>query len=265
MLDIVILYLSLFEPSKKLSINNCFFTLSDLLDAVETIGKGEIVMLDEQVHTTGYGSMIERKTLENVEMTVRSHRLSLFFAAPKFIQHNFHYYIETWQMGADKKWDWTRSIHSQWKYTKNIVFSDKGHMLGYVVTMTPPNALLLRQYEAKKDEFIVDVRQMRGGGRYKRVLKKCEFILNDTEFLKKYVFCKSKRLKQLLVNEYLKGPWFSIEEWRTLIDKLDYEIIFNDKFSELRALPRRHQQRQKASDKADDEGADEDDNEARAD
>ena len=229
LLDVVMTYLSFFQPEKELSIDNCFFTLTELLNKVAEIDKGEVIILDEQIHTTGYGSKIEKKALENIEMTVRAHRLSLFFAAPKHISHNYHYFVETWQMGSTAKWDWNIPIEKQWLYTKNIIYSEKGHMLGYFVTTTPKDMGFVKAYEKKKDSFIYDVKGMRGGKRHEFIMGLGNKLLEQKGFIDKYSVVKTKRLKQLLVNYYLKGPMLTIEEWKTLIDWIDFKITFNEK------------------------------------
>lgn len=233
MLDVVMTFLK--NQGKTLSIDNCFFTISDLVNKIENIDRGESVILDEQTHTTGYGSKTERRQLQNIEMTVRAHRLSLFFAAPPFIQHNFHYFLETWQMGSDKKWNWNKSMEEQWKYTKNIISSHRGHMLGYVITTTPSDVGFLKKYEDKKDKFIGDVRKQKGSTRYRLVMKKGDELLNSKKFLVEWVkVYKSKPLRRLICTHYLEGFGFTIAEWGQLVDYIDYRIMIDDKYAAFR-------------------------------
>jgi hypothetical protein len=210
----------------ELTLENWCFTITDLLKVVEKLKITDIFGLDEQIHTSGYGSMIEKNILDNVEMTVRAHKLSFFFSSPKHIIHNYHYYLETWQMGSNKKWDWDKPIEQQWKYTKSIIFDHKDIPIGYVITGKPTNEDFLEKYEKKKSKFIEEIRKRRGSTRYKHILDRAYEIVEDDEFLKRWALCKTKRLKRLLVVVALKGEMMSIEETNMLLDYIDYITNF---------------------------------------
>lgn len=223
-----------FNAYKKMKINldNCTFVINDLLDVVAKLAKGETFILDEQVHTSGYGSNIERMILENIEMTVRQDRLSFFFLAPKYIGHNFHYFLETWQMGSDQPWDFNKSIYDQWKYTRSILFDHRQHMLGYIVTGKPTDEDFLVKYEKKKNQYISKFRQRKGSGRYKHILDRAYKIMADDEFLTKYALAKNKTMKRLLVIIKLEGELISIDELRMLIDYCDFIANFEPSVKE---------------------------------
>lgn len=237
MIDVVMRFVE--KQGKVLSIDNCFFTISDLMSKIENVDKGDVLILDEQVHTTGYGSKTEKNALQNIEMTVRAHRLSLFFAAPPFIQHNFHYFFETWQMGSSKKWNWSMPLEDQWKYTKNIVNSHRGHMLGYVITTSPGDMKFVEKYEKIKDKFIGDVRKQKGSMRYKLVMKKGDELLKNKRFLAEWVKVKSKNLKKLISTHYLEGFGFTTVEWGQLVDYIDYKIAIDNKLIKYRVPDKR--------------------------
>jgi len=219
-----------------LTINNVSFTITDMLNLVSNIEKGGVAILDEQISTSGLGSTIERMALSNIEMTVRAHKLSLFFSSPKFTYHNFHYFLETWEFGSDKKIDWSKPIMEQWKFTKLIVYDSKEHMLGYIITTTPKNKDFLVQYEEKKDKFIMDVKGMRTTRRHETLLNTVYSLVQNDEFLEQYtrlmIGKKPKRLRKLLVLVSLKGQLFAVEEINTLVDYLEYIIEFEPEIME---------------------------------
>lgn len=227
------------EYNKPLSIDSCAFTITDCLKVAEKAKSQDIITLDEQIYTSGYGSTTERRSLENVEMVVGKLGLSFFFIAPKFVRHNFHYFLEVWQMGSEKQWDFEVPIEKQWKYTKSILFNHKGYMLGYIVTSTPKNQTFLKLYEEKKDKFIDEVKSGRGGGRHKVILDRAFDLLSGKikempDFFERYIVLRTKRLKYLLIRVALRGEMLSIEEMRTLVDYCDYTIEFEEKFKEKR-------------------------------
>lgn len=219
--DIVMEYLSYFQPPKKLNIDNCSFTVTDMLKRIGEAEKGETFILDEQVHTSGYGSSVERKALNNIETTVRADKLSLFFAAPSLIRHNFHYYVEVWQMGSLKPWDFNQPITDQWRYTKSILFSHKAHPLGYIITTTPRDKEFLEKYEAKKARFIQNIKEMKSDRRAYMLLEWAKKVLEDKEFISNYIKFKSKDMRKLMISNYL-GKKMSIDELKQVVAYIDY-------------------------------------------
>jgi hypothetical protein len=241
--DLVEDYLNYFDPPKKISIDNVFFTVTDMLEAIETVEKGSVVWLDEQIFTSGYGSTVEKRNLQNIESTVRAHKLSFFFSAPQFIQHNFHYYMETWQMGSDEPWPEnvgklsTENIKGwihHWKYTKSIVYSEKGHMMGYIVTRTPDDKAFLSAYQKKKDKFVTDVRAQKGGQRFMVIERRAHRLLEKPEFLSEFCSTRDNKLRQLACEIHSGGIYMGIQDWRTLVSYIDREIqvIHPDKYQE---------------------------------
>lgn len=231
MLDVIEDFLSYKPEPMKLTLDDVAFTITDMLKLIEKSERGDNRVLDEQIHNTGYGSNIEKQALKNAEMTVRAQKLSFFFAAPVFIPHNFHYFFEVWQMGSVKPWDWEVSIEEQWVYTKNIVYDQRGNMLGYVITNTPSDKDFLEKYEKKKSKFIDNVKKQRSGQRHKVILDKAYELAEHDEFIKKFSLAKTKSLKFLLTKVELKGFMMSIDETKQLIDYIDYVLAFEPKFT----------------------------------
>jgi len=219
-----------YKGLKKIDLDNCCFTINDLLTVVERLEEGGVFILDEQVHTAGYGSQVERHILDNVEMTTRAHKLCFFFLAPKFFVHNFHYFIETWQMGTEGEWDWNKSIDKQWMYTKSILFDHRQHMLGYIITNTPEDKEFLKAYDAKKNNFINEVRMRRGSGRHQYIMDKAYALLEDEIFFERFVRSKGNDLKRLNMLIALKGELMSTDESKMLLSYIKWAIQEEPKF-----------------------------------
>lgn len=213
-------------------IENIHFTLRDMLKDIENAKEGSTHFLDEQVNTSGYGSQIEKMALENLEMTIRKRRINLFFSCPAFVRHNFDFYLETWEMGALKPWNWDIPIHEQWKFSKSIVYDEKDHKIGFIVTGDNPNKELLKAYEQKKDVFLDMIQQRRSSGRFNFYDEKARNFIKNNDFMNMYVRAKNKTLKKLLITEELRGELFSTEEIKLVSEKIDYLINFD---SDIRA------------------------------
>lgn len=192
------------------------------LERVGSIEKGSISILDEQIHTSGTGSSLEKKLLENVEMVVGQQQLSFFFIAPRDIQHVYHYKIETWQKGSSQPWNPKKSLESQWKYTKSIIYNHHAIPFGYIITTTPNDEKFMKEYDIKKNKFIDAVRESKGGVRYMTISREANSMVTDRIFIDEYSTCKNNRLRILTIKEHLHGKQFTSEEMKTLNDKIDY-------------------------------------------
>lgn len=219
-----------YKGMDELPTDNICFTIASLLKVVENLKIGDVFILDEQVHTAGYGSHIERNILENVEMTTRAHKLCFFFLAPRFFVHNYHFFLETWQIGSDKEWSWNKPVEEQWKYTKSVLYDHKNHMLGYIITGTPENKEFMKKYDEKKNEFIEQVRLRRGSGRHQYILDKAYMLLENDTFLRRFVQSRTRRLKRLNMIIALKGELISVEESNMLLDYISWVIEEEPKF-----------------------------------
>jgi hypothetical protein len=233
-----------------LSIRNVCFTVTDMLRAVEDGQKGDLFILDEQIHTHGYGSNVEKNMLVNIERVVRAHKLCFFFIAPEWIPHTYHYYIETYQMGGDSRFDPAKPLEEQWKYTKSILYDNRNAKLGYIITGEPQNKEFLALYNAKKDEFVSTVRSMGGGARDNFVTDTArELVLSDKAislfdltvpmtFREMYKGCKNKMQKLSVINGFiyklLKGRIFSTTELNLLVARIDM-MTFADKLGKRQA------------------------------
>jgi hypothetical protein len=239
-------YLALRKPSQKLKIKNCFFTLTELLDGIEFAEEGDVLILDEQVYTAGYGSRVEAESLENAEMTIRKSGISLFFAAPKQFKHQYHFFFKTWKMGATKPWNFLKPIKNQWKYTKCLVFSSNGDCMGSIITQAPQNTKFLRAYEKKKDKAILAYRKQKGSLRVKFHIRKVQELLKDQTFLTKFVRARTKKLRVDRVSEFLGGVRLSGRETEVVADRIIDEIEFNPKYKEwLEFMPKKFQKSKK--------------------
>jgi len=196
-----------------------------------------------------YGSAVERMGLENVEMTVRAHRLSFFFSAPRLIPHNYMYYFETWSMGSDVPWDWeaiqigSKTIYDYWKYTRLIVYDIKGNIIGHIVTGKPKDEDFLAKYEKKKDNFIVDIRARTGSKRPLYVLDKAYELAEYTDpetnipFLEEFILkAKTADLKTnfvLVTLAKIGGGDLSIDETKKISHYLGYIIAKEEKYKSI--------------------------------
>lgn len=230
----------------ELCIDNVCFTITDILKIIEKGDKGEIYCLDEQRHTYGYGSSVERMGLDNVEMTVRAHKLSFFFSAPRLIPHNYHFYFETWEMGSNEEWDMVKiadgekSIYDYWKYTRLICYDNKGGIIGHIITGAPKDRDFLVKYEEKKDKFINDIRARTGSKRPLYVLDKAYELADYTDpvskiqFLEEFILkAKTADLKTnfvLVTLAKIGGGDLSIDETKKISHYLGYIIAKEDKF-----------------------------------
>ena len=218
---------------KTLKIDNVFFHSSDMLKAIgkEDMDKNEIFILDEQVRTRGHGSRAEIEDLQNIEMTVRQHKLSFFFLAPEFVRHTFHYYTETWQMGSDKPIDLNKDYEKQWKYTKSILYDHRDAMLGYIVTGKPSNIEFLEAYEQKKNLFIEKVRRRKTYGRYAYVKEKSAELALKPGFAKEFQLAKTMTVKKVVVILALEGEAMTTAEINMLVQYLQY-VQFKERSSD---------------------------------
>lgn len=211
------------------TLDHVAFTITELNSLIEGLEHGAIFMLDEQIHTKGYGSRVEMEILENAEMTVRQHGLSFFFLAPKFIQHNFHYILETWCRGSEQPWDFeNKTLEEQWKWTKSILYDHREHMIGYIVTGTPSDTELLKAYDKKKDEFIDKVRKGKGSDRYLIIKQEAADLLADEAFVDNFKMGTTQDFKKFLLIQRLEGKAMSTDEFKMLFAFVDGQIRLAD-------------------------------------
>src|SRR3990167_5123128 len=152
---------------RKLTIGNVGFSLTEILSIAESAEIGSVVIMDEQTKMKGRGSLIEAALLENIERVVRQHKLFFFFLSPRYVSHSYRYLIEIWQPGSERKFDYTKTLEEQWKYTRCIIFNDKQIPVGYMITEAPSDMDFIAEYEKKKSEFIEGIRARQGSGRPK--------------------------------------------------------------------------------------------------
>jgi len=218
--------------SEILTIDHCFYTITELLKNLRNAGEFESRVLDEQVQIAGAGSAIEKRAMQNVEMTVRAQRLSFFFASPAFVPHNCHYFFEVWQAGSLKPWDWDVPMEEQWKYTKNIIYDQKGFMLGYMITGTPRDMEFIGKYNKKKDEFINRVKAQKSGMRFTIIEDQAKDILSSDSFLKDYAVAKTRDLKTFMVTKEMGGFMAGTMEVRQIVSVIDYMIATNPEYQQ---------------------------------
>jgi hypothetical protein len=128
-------------------------------------------------------------------------------------------------MGSVKPWDWSVPIEDQWKYTKNILYDQKGFMLGYIVTGTPKDTEFMAKYNVKKDAFIGRVTSQKAGMRYTIIEEQANEIVNNDTFLKEYAMAKTRDLKTFMVTKEMGGFMAATAEIRQIVSVIDYFIL----------------------------------------
>ena len=218
-------FLSFFQPPMKLTVDDCHFSNIDLLESIEKKkGHPGLDIKDEQIQTVGMGSQAERMALENVIMTVRGQKQSIFFSAPHFVSVDCHYTLKTWEMGALEPWDWNKPIEQQWVFTKSLIYSSDGDLLGYIVTKTPKDMELLKKYEEKKDQFITRTRAQGGSMRYMYILRKAKELMNNPEFLEDFNSATNKKLKAFFCTKHMGSSMLTIAETGILVDYIQNQM-----------------------------------------
>jgi hypothetical protein len=210
--------------NKPVNLDNVFFTLDDLSIGVERVGRNEVLVLDEQIETSGQGSSAERKGLVNIERVVRQHKLNFFFLAPEHIRHTYHYYLRVWQPGAFKPFNPNKTVEEQWELSRSVIYNVDNHPFGWIITAKPTNIKFLEAYEKKKSEFIDRVKARRGSGRYKFIGRRADDIIQDEKFKEEFRNAPRQPLKKLLLKEKLQGELITTDEFKELFDKVDLMI-----------------------------------------
>ena len=201
----------------RYDIDNVRFSVTDMNKRVQEVKRRSILILDEQVLAYGLGTGTERSTLLNIERTIRKNKLCLFFLAPDFIRHIFHYHLEVWEMGSNRPWDFSIPLSNQWKYTKSIIFDRKLHPFGYIITSKPTKIKFLTEYEKRKNEFITRLLEERIENREKYVYDKALELLKDKSFMRKFTTLRKINSKRNLVGITV-GIGFNKEEKKTITD-----------------------------------------------
>lgn len=220
---------------KEITSENINFTITDTLRAAETTEEGSILILDEQTHAVGPGSRAEKMLLENIEMVVRQHRLYLFFIAPRYVSHNYHYLIELWQPGSDKSFDPSKPFEQQWKYSRCIIFNDKQLPLGFIVTGSPVNKETLEKYEKRKSLFIHDIKQRKGFKRPAYLRQRAAGLLKSEKFIEDYMTASNKDTKKVLLDIHMDDESLTMSERSSIVSYIDF-LIDHDAMLKQRSL-----------------------------
>jgi hypothetical protein len=184
-------YLSI-HTNIPLDIDNVCFSITDMLSRIKDVKKRAILILDEQVLAFGMGSGAEKEGLANIERVVRKFKLNLFFLAPDYIPHVYHYHLETWEPGSDKKFDFTKPLKGQWKFEQLIIFNRRKYPFGHIWTATPRDTQFLAEYEEKKELFINNLLLGKVGNRPKQIQKVADDFIADSDFID--AFRKKRRV-----------------------------------------------------------------------
>lgn len=162
-----------------------FFRTQDILENLKKMSAGDVVIMDEQVGTTGSGSHRRRTQLKAVEETLRADQINFIFIAPGVRTHKHHFILE---MGGI---DYENGV------SKALVWTKNQDLLGYITLRKPPENIV-DEYEEANEKFRESIRKQ-DTDREGHIKKKARKMIKNDDL----AVCESKKEKlTILADEY---------------------------------------------------------------
>lgn len=162
------------DPSDWEDRIHIFYSKQEILDNLEDMEAGDVVIMDEQPDESGTGSERREGQLQTVEETLRQEQIHFLFVAPSPKTHTDYWRLKAFGIDEDQE------------VSKALAYTNNRELLGYV-TLSRPSPELVDHYNQLKDAFTERVKagDFGGGAEYedkaRQLLNRGAFTQCDTK------------------------------------------------------------------------------------